>query len=807
MGAVGFTSGDPRKLNRAGYNKGDVVAADAAGELTAVPVGADTEVLTADSSDPEGVDWAPGGGGGGGGTPSNTVVAETVYGQASTAGAASTFSRGDHTHGSPSLTSSAPATTHGIGQAAVLGSATTPARADHVHPVAGSGTPSTSAVGDAAAQGAASTFARSDHAHGREAFAAPGASAVGDSAAAGSAATVARSDHRHGREAFGAVTAQTSFGQASGNGVATTVSRSDHTHGTPAAPSIPSAATTVEAETSYGLSSAVGAATDYARSDHTHGSPSLTSATPAAETIGAVGAVGVATTPARADHVHGMPAAGTPGSSAVGDSASAGSAGTLARSDHVHGREAFGAVTTETGYGQASANGSAATVARSDHTHGTPSLGTSGTTAAAGNDSRIVNAVQQTLLDAKGDLIAASAADTPARLPAGSDGQFLRANSAAGTGLEWDTATASDVGAAPSSRLINTTAPLTGGGDLTADRTLGVSVGTSAGTVAAGDDSRITGAQQRSALTAKGDLYAATASATVTRQPVGSDGQVLRADSGQATGMAWDTLDAADVGAAATSHNHAATDITSATLAVDRGGTGIASYTTNNYIRASASTTLEQRTPSQVLADIAAVGHSVADAKGDLLVASAADTFTRLPVGSNGQVLTADSAESTGVKWAAAGGGTSIVGRRAYITTGDTTLPNTSGAWAAISGYELSIPAAVGDYVELQVSLMFDPGTNGFLDVAIIVSTTLARFASSGTGTPAIEGDPTLYDAPQTYRTSGTHFGVVVASGDRDGSNVRFVMASKSAGSGILYSSSNYPFRWRAFNYGAVAFS
>lgn len=63
MGAVGYTSGDPRKLNRAGYTKGDVVAADAAGELTAVPVGTDTEVLTADSSDPEGVDWQVQGGG------------------------------------------------------------------------------------------------------------------------------------------------------------------------------------------------------------------------------------------------------------------------------------------------------------------------------------------------------------------------------------------------------------------------------------------------------------------------------------------------------------------------------------------------------------------------------------------------------------------------------------------------------------------------------------------------------------------------------------------------------------------------
>lgn len=39
------------------------------------------------------------------------------------------------------------------------------------------------------------------------------------------------------------------------------------------------------------------------------------------------------------------------------------------------------------------------------------------------------------------------------------------------------------------------------------------------------------------------------------------------------------------------------------------------------------------------------------DAKGDLIVASAADTAARLPVGTNGQILSADSAEATGLKW------------------------------------------------------------------------------------------------------------------------------------------------------------
>lgn len=45
------------------------------------------------------------------------------------------------------------------------------------------------------------------------------------------------------------------------------------------------------------------------------------------------------------------------------------------------------------------------------------------------------------------------------------------------------------------------------------------------------------------------------------------------------------------------------------------------------------------------------------DAKGDLIGGTGADTFSRLAVGANGTVLTADSAEATGLKWAAGGGG------------------------------------------------------------------------------------------------------------------------------------------------------
>lgn len=85
--------------------------------------------------------------------------------------------------------------------------------------------------------------------------------------------------------------------------------------------------------------------------------------------------------------------------------------------------------------------------------------------------------------------------------------------------------------------------------------------------------------------------------------------------------------------------------------------------------------------------DSNAIQNAIVDAKGDLIAATAADTPARLAVGTNGQVLTADSAESTGIKWASvASGGMTL------INTGGTTL---SGTTTTIS----SIPTTYNDLI------------------------------------------------------------------------------------------------------------
>lgn len=97
----------------------------------------------------------------------------------------------------------------------------------------------------------------------------------------------------------------------------------------------------------------------------------------------------------------------------------------------------------------------------------------------------------------------------------------------------------------------------------------------------------------------KGDLLTATADNTVTRLGVGSDGQVLTANSATATGLQW-------------------------------------------------------QTPSN---DIPV---SIVDAKGDLVIGTAADTVARFGVGTNGQVLTADSNQAEGLAWVTPAAGVSL---------------------------------------------------------------------------------------------------------------------------------------------------
>ena len=151
-------------------------------------------------------------------------------------------------------------------------------------------------------------------------------------------------------------------------------------------------------------------------------------------------------------------------------------------------------------------------------------------------------------------------------------------------------------------------------------------------------------------------------------------------------------------GKAAASHSHSGADITSGTVSTARLGTGAANATTflrgdQTWAAAGGSETLPA---------------SIIDAKGDVIVGTAADTAARLAVGADGQVLTADSAQVGGVKWAAAAGGDSVpyVSGNYYSIQGSSTgAAVTAGLNAAgrLGAHPVHLPA--GSFQSIGVNI------------------------------------------------------------------------------------------------------
>ena len=83
-----------------------------------------------------------------------------------------------------------------------------------------------------------------------------------------------------------------------------------------------------------------------------------------------------------------------------------------------------------------------------------------------------------------------------------------------------------------------------------------------------------------------------------------------------------------------------------------------------------------------------AIQNTIVDAKGDLISATAADTPARLAVGTDGQVLTADSSTATGLKWATAASGATLVGCAAYFTGGAISVPTSTATALTLTSEE-----------------------------------------------------------------------------------------------------------------------
>jgi hypothetical protein len=169
----------------------------------------------------------------------------------------------------------------------------------------------------------------------------------------------------------------------------------------------------------------------------------------------------------------------------------------------------------------------------------------------------------------------------------------------------------------------------------------------------------------------------------------------------------------------------------------------------------------------------AAINKTIVDAKGDLIVGTAADTVARLAAGTNGFVLTANSATGSGLEWAAGGSGKlkQVVTATTTTTTGitATTYTDVTNLTATITPTSASSTILV----LVQIQVLASRSTNntircdfnlvrGATQIYEVVGAMGIKAGTSAGSDIAAFGSPTLIyvDSPattsaRTYKVQG----------------------------------------------------
>ena len=177
---------------------------------------------------------------------------------------------------------------------------------------------------------------------------------------------------------------------------------------------------------------------------------------------------------------------------------------------------------------------------------------------------------------------------------------------------------------------------------------------------------------------------------------------------------------------------------------------------------------------------VAVGGSSPLTTKGDLYGFSTVDA--RVPIGTNGHVLTADSTQSLGLKWAAPAGGGKVL--QVVSTELATTFSvANSSSFSDVTGLSLSItPSSASSKILIiyNVALFSTNGTNLAFMRLLRDSTAISQGTASGSRTvatggtdvtnnyapfPAVSGN--YLDSPAT--TSATTYKITIGSGSSSG--------------------------------------
>jgi hypothetical protein len=146
----------------------------------------------------------------------------------------------------------------------------------------------------------------------------------------------------------------------------------------------------------------------------------------------------------------------------------------------------------------------------------------------------------------------------------------------------------------------------------------------------------------------------------------GTSGQILSKASNTDLDYTWITNDVGDI-----------TAVTAGTGLTGGGTSGAVSLAIDSTVTTLTGTqTLTNKTLTSPVLTTPSISNI--DAKGDLLAGTADNTIGTRSIGANGTVLTADSAEATGMKWAAAAGSD-------YVLINTYTMPGTGATYSVNS--------------------------------------------------------------------------------------------------------------------------
>lgn len=242
---------------------------------------------------------------------------------------------------------------------------------------------------------------------------------------------------------------------------------------------------------------------------------------------------------------------------------------------------------------------------------------------------------------------------------------------------------------------------------------------------------------------AKGDLLAASGPSQFDRLPSGTNGQVLQSNTAAQSGVSWTNT---PVLPGYLNHSMAVGqgDIIVADAA---GAFGVLAVGANGMLL-----TADSAAPLGVnwVAPSGTGGlltQGMAEAKGDILAATANDNFARLPVGTNGHVLKANSAQPSGMEWGIASGGGQMQATGAGFKlfpvpptapAGVTTGVNAWGIWTEV-GIAPAAPMwivalfATSDVVIAYLHLQVGVGV-GAAQPSAELSTVVTGIPAAGTG-------------------------------------------------------------------------